>query len=129
MANEKCRNVLGPGTHATTFGGNPICCAGGLSVLEQLDEQLLADVKKKGAYLKEKISAMPGVKEVRGMGLRLGVSLADEAGYSAKVSAMLDKGLLCLTAGHSTIRLLPPLVISQEEMDRGLAIMADVLGA
>ena len=129
LANEKCRQVLTPGTHATTFGGNPICCAGGLSVLEQLDDALLADVKKKGAYLKEKISAMPGVKEVRGMGLMLGVALTDQEGYGAKVNAMIEKGLLCLTAGHSTIRLLPPLTISQEEMDQGLAIMAEVLGA
>ena len=72
---------------------------------------------------------MPGVKEVRGMGLMLGVALTDEEGYSAKIGAMRDKGLLCLTAGHSTIRLLPPLTISQEEMDQGLAIMAEVLGA
>ena len=129
MAGAKTETVLTPGTHATTFGGNPICCAGGLSVLEQLDDALLADVKKKGAYLKEKISAMPGVKEVRGMGLMLGVALTDQEGYGAKVHAMIEKGLLCLTAGHSTIRLLPPLTISQEEMDQGLAIMAEVLGA
>ena len=129
MAGAKTETVLTPGTHATTFGGNPICCAGGLSVLEQLDDALLADVKKKGAYLKEKISAMPGVKEVRGMGLMLGVALTDQEGYGAKVNAMIEKGLLCLTAGHSTIRLLPPLTISQEEMDQGLAIMAEVLGA
>ena len=129
MAGAKTENVLTPGTHATTFGGNPICCAGGLSVLEQLDDALLADVKKKGQYLKEKISALPGVKEVRGMGLMLGVALTDQEGYGAKVNAMIEKGLLCLTAGHSTIRLLPPLTISQEEMDQGLAIMAEVLGA
>lgn len=129
MAAEKTEHVLTPGTHATTFGGNPICCAGGLSVLEQLDDTLLADVKKKGQYMKEKISAMPGVKEVRGMGLMLGVALTDQEGYAAKVSAMRDKGLLCLTAGHSTIRLLPPLTISQAEIDEGLSIMASVLGA
>ena len=129
MAAEKTEHVLTPGTHATTFGGNPICCAGGLSVLEQLDDTLLADVKKKGQYMKEKISAMPGVKEVRGMGLMLGVALTDQEGYAAKVSAMRDKGLLCLTAGHSTVRLLPPLTISQAEIDAGLSIMASVLGA
>ena len=129
MAAAKTEHVLTPGTHATTFGGNPICCAGGLSVLEQLDDTLLADVKKKGQYMKEKISAMPGVKEVRGMGLMLGVALTDQEGYAAKVSAMRDKGLLCLTAGHSTIRLLPPLTISQTEIDEGLSIMASVLGA
>ena len=67
--------------------------------------------------------------DTHSMGLMLGVALPDAEGYSAKVSAMIEKGLLCLTAGHSTIRLLPPLTISQEEMDRGLAIMAEVLGA
>lgn len=129
LAGEKTEGVLTPGTHATTFGGNPICCAGGLAVMEQLDDEMLAEVKKKGQYLKEKISAMSGVKEVRGLGLMLGVALEDQEGYSAKVGAMLENGLLCLTAGHSTIRLLPPLTISREEMDKGLAIMAQVLGA
>lgn len=129
LAGEKTEGVLTPGTHATTFGGNPICCAGGLAVMEQLDDEMLAEVKKKGQYLKEKISAMSGVKEVRGLGLMLGVVLEDQEGYSAKVGAMLENGLLCLTAGHSTIRLLPPLTISREEMDKGLAIMAQVLGA
>lgn len=127
MAGEKTELVLTPGTHATTFGGNPVCCAGGLSVLEQLDDNALAAVKEKGAYLKEKIAAMPGVQEVRGMGLMLGVGLADGLSNTALVSQMLEKGLLCLTAGHNTIRLLPPLVITQDEMDQGLAIMESVL--
>ena len=67
--------------------------------------------------------------DTHSMGLMLGVALTDQEGYGAKVNAMIEKGLLCLTAGHSTIRLLPPLTISQEEMDQGLAIMAEVLGA
>ena len=129
MANEKTERVLTPGTHATTFGGNPICCAGALSVLEQLDETLLKSVREKGAYLREKISAMPGVMEVRGMGLMLGIGLADELNAGVLVQKMLEQGLLCLTAGHNTIRLLPPLVITQAEMDAGLAIMASVLEA
>ncbi len=127
MAGEKTESVLTPGTHATTFGGNPVCCAGALSVLEQLDDKALAAVQEKGAYLKDKIAAMPGVQEVRGMGLMLGVGLADGLSNTALVNQMLDKGLLCLTAGHNTIRLLPPLVITKDEMDQGLAIMASVL--
>lgn len=127
MASEKTESVLTPGTHATTFGGNPICCAGALSVLEQLDDTLLAAVREKGAYLREKISAMPGVTEVRGMGLMLGVGLKDGLNAGELVQKMLEQGLLCLTAGHNTIRLLPPLVISQEEMDAGLDIMSSVL--
>lgn len=127
MASVKTEGVLTPGTHATTFGGNPICCAGALSVLEQLDDALLQSVREKGAYLREKIAAMPGVAEVRGMGLMLGVGLQDGLTAGDLVKKMLEQGLLCLTAGHNTIRLLPPLTISQAEMDEGLAIMAAVL--
>ena len=129
MAGEKTESVLTPGTHATTFGGNPICCAGALSVLEQLDDALLDSVRKKGAYLKEKISALPGVTGVRGMGLILGVGLEDGLIAGELVKTMLEQGLLCLTAGHNTIRLLPPLTITQAEMDAGLSIMAAVLRA
>lgn len=114
-------------THATTFGGNPVCCAGALSVLEQLDDTLLTSVREKGAYLRDRISVMPGVTEVRGLGLMLGVGLPDGLKSGELVENMLEKGLLCLTAGHNTIRLLPPLVITQAEMDEGLAIMAQVL--
>ena len=127
LAGEKTELVLTPGTHATTFGGNPVCCAGALSVLSQLDDAMLASVQEKGQYLREKIAAMPGVKEVRGMGLMLGVGLEEGLVSGDLVKQMLEKGLLCLTAGHNTIRLLPPLVISQAEMDQGLAIMESVL--
>lgn len=127
LAGEKTHLVLTPGTHATTFGGNPICCAGGLSVLEQLDDALLQQVKKKGAYLKEKIEQMPNVASVRGMGLMLGVNLVPDTDHNAKVKDMLSEGLMCLTAGHGTIRLLPPLTISYEELDKGIAIMEKVL--
>lgn len=129
LAGEKTAQVLTPGTHATTFGGNPVCCAGALSVLEQLDDALLASVKEKGSYLREAIAAMPGVQEVRGMGMMLGVGLTEGLVAGELVNKLLEAGLLCLTAGHNTIRLLPPLTISQEEMDQGLRIMAQVLGA
>lgn len=127
MAGPRTEHVLTPGTHATTFGGNPVCCAGALSVLEQLDDTLLTSVREKGAYLRDRISVMPGVTEVRGLGLMLGVGLSDGLKSGELVENMLEKGLLCLTAGHNTIRLLPPLVITQAEMDEGLAIMAQVL--
>ncbi len=129
LTNEKTQNVFTPGTHATTFGGNPISCAGGLAVLEQLTDEVLESVREKGAYLKAKIEAIPQVESVRGMGLMLGVSLKEGIDYSAKVKEMLEAGLMCLTAGHGTIRLLPPLTISQEEMDKGVEIMANTLGA
>ncbi|MDD6023640.1 MAG: aspartate aminotransferase family protein [Oscillospiraceae bacterium] len=127
MAGEKTQMVLTPGTHATTFGGNPICCAGGLAVLEQLNEEFLSSVREKGNYLREKIASMPGVTGVRGMGMMLGIGLAEGLQCGDIVKKLLEEGLLCLTAGHNTIRLLPPLSISQEEMDQGLAILQRVL--
>ncbi len=128
LAGEKTEAVLTPGTHATTFGGNPVCCAGALSVLEQLDDSMLAAVREKGNYLRRAIEKMPGVKEVRGMGMMLGIGLQDGYIAGTMVQNMLEQGLLCLTAGHNTIRLLPPLTITQAELDRGLQIMAQVLG-
>ena len=127
LAGEKTEMVLTPGTHATTFGGNPVCCAGALSVLEQLSDEVLSSVKEKGEYLKAKIAEFPQVAGVRGMGMMLGVSLKEGIDHSAKVKEMLSQGLMCLTAGHGTIRLLPPLTISYEEMDKGIEIMKNVL--
>jgi len=128
MANEKCRNVLTPGTHATTFGGNPVSAAAALAVLDILDEDALAAVKEKGAYLKNGIEALglPCLGEVGGMGLMLGIEV--NAPYTNKELAakLVENGLLVLTAG-AKIRLLPPLVITKEEMDEGLAIMKKTL--
>ena len=129
LAGEKTENVLTPGTHATTFGGNPICCAGALSVLEQLDDTLLEEVNEKGSYLRKELEKLPGVTGVRGMGLMLGAGLRDGLQAGALVGKMLEAGVLCLTAGHNTIRLLPPLTITKQELDAGLAAMAAVLEA
>ena len=127
LASEKTQDVLTPGTHATTFGGNPVCCAGALSVLEQLDDALLAQVGEKGQYIREYLAKLPGVTGVRGMGLMLGVGLEDSLSAGDLVKRMIDAGVLCLTAGHNTIRLLPPLTISKAELDTGLAAMKAVL--
>ena len=129
LAGEKTAEVLTPGTHATTFGGNPVCCAGALSVLEQLDDELLAQVKEKGEYLRNRLLELPGVTEVRGMGLMLGVGLREGYNAGELVRAMIEEGVLCLTAGHNTIRLLPPLTISRAEMEQGIGAMARVLEA
>ena len=127
LAGEKTELVLTPGTHATTFGGNPICCAAGLAVLEQLTDELLAEVVKKGEYLKEKICGLPQVQSVRGMGLMLGVSLKEGLVPGETVKKLLENGLMCLTAGHGTIRLLPPLTISMDEICKGLEILEKTL--
>lgn len=128
MASAKCRDVLGPGTHATTFGANPVCAAAGLVVQEKLSDAFLAQVEEKGAYLRGKIEALglPCFGATRGLGLMIGIAVKD--GYTNKEIAnkLIENGLLVLTAGPG-IRLLPPLVISQAEMDKGLAIMQKVL--
>ncbi|MBQ8390891.1 MAG: aspartate aminotransferase family protein [Oscillibacter sp.] len=128
MANEKCRNVLGPGTHATTFGANPICAAAGLYVQEQLSDEFLEEVKAKGAYLREQIEALglPCFGKTRGMGLMIGIEVAEGYNKSEIANKLIEAGLLVLTAGPG-MRLLPPLSITKEEMDKGVAIMKETL--
>ena len=128
LANEKCRGVLGPGTHATTFGANPVCAAAGLVVQETLSDAFLEDVQAKGTYLRNQIEALdlPCFGATRGLGLMIGIEVRD--GFSNKEIAnkLIENGLLVLTAGPG-MRLLPPLVISKEEMDQGVAIMKKTL--
>lgn len=129
LASEKCRNVLGPGMHATTFGANPVCAAAGLVVQETLSDDFLQEVTAKGEYLRSAIEALdlPCFGKTRGLGLMIGIEVKE--GYTNKESAgkLIENGLLVLTAGPG-MRLLPPLVISKEEMDQGVAIMKKVLG-
>ena len=129
MANEKCRNVLTPGTHATTFGGNPVCAAAGLVVQETLNDEFLAEVTAKGEYLRQQIEALnlPCFGKTRGMGLMIGIEVKDGYNKSEIANKLIENGLLVLTAGPG-MRLLPPLVITKEEMDKGVAIMKNVLG-
>lgn len=128
MANEKCRNVLTPGTHATTFGANPVCGAAALVVQDVLTDEFLQEVQKKGAYLREQIEAMdlPCFGKTRGLGLMIGIEVAEGYENGKLAAALADAGLLVLTAGPG-MRLLPPLVITKEEMDAGLAIMKKTL--
>ena len=128
LVNERCRKVFGPGDHASTFGGNPVSAAAACAVLDILDEEAIAQVKEKGAYLRNAIESMdlPCLGKTRGMGLMIGVEVAE--GFSNKeLCAKLNKeGLLSLTAGAG-LRFLPPLTITKEEMDRGLAILKATL--
>ena len=128
MANEKCRTVLGPGHHATTFGANPVCAAAALTVQETLSDAFLEEVKAKGAYLREQIEALnlPCFGKTRGMGLMIGIEVAEGYNKSEIANKLIENGLLVLTAGPG-MRLLPPLVITKEEMDAGLAIMKKTL--
>lgn len=126
LSGEKCANVLTPGTHGSTFGGNPISCAGGLAVLNKVTSAgFLDEVTKKGEYFREKLLQMPEVKSVSGMGLMIGIQLKSKnAGDVAK--SALKNGLLVLTA-KTKVRLLPPLTITYEKIDKGLAILEDIL--
>lgn len=128
MAADTCDTVLGPGTHATTFGGTPMICAAANAVLSEVTQpEFLKSVTEKGEYLKAKILGFGSdkVKDVRGMGLMLGI-VVDADARAALVKEIMDAGVLVLTAGTNAIRLLPPLSISYEEMDEALAVMQKV---
>ena len=126
LMNEAYANVLGAGAHGSTFGGNPVVCAGGIAVLDRVaNEAFLTEVAEKGAYLREKLATIDEVEGVDGLGLMLGIRLkTKKAAEVAK--ACVANGLLILTA-KSKLRLLPPLTITKEEIDRGLAILAGIL--
>ena len=130
MTNEKCRSVLRSGDHGSTFGGNPMAAAAANVVMEALTPAFLEEVREKGQYLRDRIAALgsPYVSGIRGMGLMLGVGVQGMTHKELK-DRLMEKGLLCLTAGADTLRLLPPLVITREELDQGLDIMAEVMSA
>ena len=128
LASDRTRAVLGPGTHATTFGGNPICAAAAQVVLDTLDEDALAAVRAKGEYLRARIEALgsPYLGATRGLGLMIGVEVKGGATNRELAGRLIQNGLLVLTAG-TALRLLPPLTITQEELDRGLDILEETL--
>lgn len=126
LADEKCKDVLSKGTHGSTFGGNPIACAGGKAVLDYIESgDHLEQVREKGEYLKNKLLAIPEITAVNGMGLMLGAQLKEKnAAEMAKTA--LENGLLVLTA-KDKLRFLPPLTISYEEIDKGIEILKKIL--
>lgn len=128
LANEKCRGVLTAGTHGSTFGGNPVSAAAALAVMEVLSDETIAAVAEKGAYLRQKIAelGLSCLGDTRGLGLMIGVEVKGERSNKELSALLIQNGLLVLTGGKD-LRLLPPLTITREEMDKGLAIMAQVL--
>ena len=128
LASEKCATVLTPGTHGSTFGANPVSTAAGGAVMAKLDDAFLKEVQEKGQYLRTSIENLgsPWLGGVVGMGLMLGVDVKEGHTNKELATLLLDNGLLCLTAGER-LRLLPPLVITKDEMDKGLAIMKQTL--
>ena len=128
LCTKELGDVMGRSAHGSTFGANPVVCAGALEVIRRISQPAFLDeVKEKGAYLRERLEKMKGVAQVRGMGMMLGI--VPEKGTSAALAAAcVENGLLILTA-KSLLRLLPPLTITREEMDKGLAILEKVLAA
>ena len=124
LLSEKVEGVLGYGDHGSTFGGNPVCAAGALYVLSQLDEALLAEVAAKSAYVVESLTGAKGVKSVSGMGLMLGIETEKPA--AEVVAACMEKGVLCLTAKHK-VRLLPALNIPWPQLERAVAVIKSVV--
>lgn len=126
LADEKCADVLVKGTHGSTFGGNPIACAGGLVVLSKAgDERFLAEVREKGDYLRAKLLEIPEVEGIDGLGMMIGIRLKTKNAADV-CKAAVDNGLLLLTA-KTKLRLLPPLNITKEEIDKGIEILKKLL--
>ncbi len=123
---EKLQDTITPGSHGSTFGGNPVVAAGACSIVERIDDDFLSEVQRKSEKIRTALANVKGVKSISGMGLMLGIETDKPAGEAAK--ACLANGLLILTA-KTKLRLLPALNISDAELDEGLEILKGVLEA
>lgn len=122
---EKVESVLGYGDNGSTFGGNPICCAGAISTLSRMDEALLAGVRERSQRIVSALTGKKGVKSVSGLGLLLGIDPERDCG--TVINECLEEGVLVLSA-HGKVRLLPALNIPLDQLDQALAVLVDVLG-
>ena len=123
---KKTERVFSAGDHGSTFGGNPVCCAAGVNVIERLTDEFMLEVQGKAEYLRAKLRIIDGVNAVTGLGMMIGLDI--DKNVKEVAAACLKKGLLVLTA-HKRLRLLPPLTITKTEMDEGLTILREVLNA
>ena len=126
MCGEKLKDVMSPSTHGTTFGANPVVCAGANYVLDTITaDGFLGEVNKKGAYIEEKVLKFENVKNVRRMGLMIGIELKSGNAHDIAVKCV-ENGLLIITA-KDLLRMLPPLVITYDEIDEALKILENTL--
>lgn len=125
LFSDKCCDILEPGDHGTTYGGNPVVCAGACEVLSRIDGEFLAEVTAKGEYIRDKLTDISQIEEITGKGLMIGIKLKEQKA-SDVVAAALEQGLLLLTA-KDRVRLLPPLTITYKEIDKGLEILKKIL--
>jgi acetylornithine/N-succinyldiaminopimelate aminotransferase len=124
LLGEKAENVLGFGDHGSTFGGNPVACAGAISIVSRLTSDFLAEVQKKSTFVFNAFSVCPGVEHVSGLGLMIGIKTVKPAGEVVK--ACMEKGVLCLTA-KDKVRLLPALNISMEVLAEAVSVLKAVI--
>lgn len=124
MVSEKMANVLQPGDQGSTYGGNPVACAGAVSVISRLDDAFLSEVQKKSGYCFNELLHAEGVEDVTGMGLMIGIKSRKPA--KEVVAACMEKGVLCLTA-KDKVRLLPPLNIPMAELKKAIEIIKEAL--
>ena len=125
MLSEKLQDVFAPGDNGSTFGANPVICAGAVSIISRLDDDFLEQVVKKGDMIRTFLSDKPGILGVDGLGMMLGVRTQRKAIDIVKEG--MEAGILCLTA-KDKVRLLPPLNIPEPDLMRGLEILADICG-
>lgn len=126
LMNAKVAEGMGPGSHGSTFGGNPVVCAGANVVMDRLDESFLAGVREHAAQLRAGLEKLPHVKGVTGLGLMLGIQFEDGISAADVLAACRERGLLVLTA-KTRLRLLPPLVVTAHDIERALIILDEVL--
>ncbi|MBR6219728.1 MAG: acetylornithine transaminase [Clostridia bacterium] len=120
LLGEKVKDVLGPGDHGSTFGGNPAVCAGAISILSRIDDDLLQGVRARSQYIFDQLTGAPGVERVSGMGLMIGVKTAKPA--REVVAKCIENGVLCLTA-KDRVRLLPALNIPMDLLEKAVAVL------
>ena len=123
LMSEKVQNVLQPGDHGSTYGGNPVACAGALSVIERMDDNFLSAVRRKSGYVFATLANAPGIEGVSGLGLMVGIKTTKPA--KEVVNKCLEKGVLCLTA-KDKVRLLPALNIPMDDLCRALDVLKEV---
>lgn len=126
LFNNKTDNVLTYSTHGTTFGANPIVCAGALTVLEAVDDKMLVEVKAKGKYIVKQLENISAVDKVTGMGLMIGVKFKGGISAGDVVNKCIEKGALFLTA-KDKLRMLPPLTITIDEINEAIKILGEAL--
>lgn len=126
IARGQAKDLFTPGSHGTTFGGNPVSCAAAATVLELVDAPFLADVARKGEWLRSEVAKFPAVQSVRGRGLMLGVVLNKSVAKDV-VAAGLDHGLILNAPSSEVLRLTPPLVITDEELTQAIDRLHKVL--